>query len=128
MLITNIFFKIKELLENNPAKRNRIIMVPIWLAFFLVVVSAGLIPIFFWQTKELVILKYNVYFGISSLGHWYQLWLMTACGFLFLAINYFLAFKFYLRYRVLSYFLVFSALVANLILLASLLLIIYINS
>lgn len=128
MFVTNLFFKLKELSENSPAKRDKIIITSLVSSLFFVVLSGVIIPIVFWQTKEFVILKYNIYFGISSLGPWYQLWLLPLYGLLFLIADYFLAFKYFLRYHLLTYFLVISGLAINLILFISLLLIIYINS
>jgi len=127
MFVNNLFFKVREIIETSPAKRDRLIFISLAVSALFNLTAWIMIPIFFWHTNEFVVLQYNIYFGISSLGPWPMLFLMPASGLLIALINYSLSFYLYLKERVLSLFLASSALAYNAIILAALGLIIYMN-
>jgi len=127
MFINNLFFKVREIIEVSPAKRDRLIFISLIASAVLNALAWAVIPIFFWRIKEFVVLQYNIYFGISSLGPWPMLFLIPAAGLLIAAVNYSLAFHFYLKEKVLSLFLASSVLVFQVIICAALGLIIYMN-
>jgi hypothetical protein len=127
MFINDLFFKVREIIEVSPAKRDRLILISLIVSGILNLAAWALIPIFFWHIKEFVVLQYNIYFGISSLGPWPMLFLMPASGLLVAAVNYSLSFYFFLKEKALSLFLASAALSYQLIILAALCLIIYMN-
>jgi len=127
MLINNIFFRISEAAAISPARRDRLIFVSLILAGLANALVWILIPLFFRQSKEFVVLQYNIYFGISSLGPWAMLFLLPLSGLLVGAVNFSLVFHLYLKERLLSLFLAAGAAVFQLIILAAAVLIIYLN-
>jgi len=54
---------------------------------------------------ELIPLRYNIYFGISLVGKWYEVFVMPTVGIFIIIINFILADIIYLRDKVVSYFL-----------------------
>lgn len=125
--MVNLFFKIREAIESSPAKRDRLIQVSLIASAVLNLAAWIVVPAFFWQYKEYIILQYNVYFGISSLGYWWMLLMFPGLVLLASAVNMTLAFLFFLKEKMLSYFLAAATLAINLLALAALILIIYIN-
>ncbi len=127
MFINDIFFKLSDLVEHSPAKRDRFILFSFIIAAILVTISFVIVPISFWNFKDYIVLHYNIYFGISSLGPWLQLLLLPLSSFLVLLLNGILILILYLKQKVLSYFLSFASVFYSLIVLVSVVLIIYIN-
>lgn len=127
MFINNLFFKVREIIEVSPAKRDRLIFVSLIISAVLNIAAWLAIPIFFWNVKDFVVLQYNIYFGISSLGPWPMLLLFPAFGLLVGAVNYALSFYLYLKEKTLSLFLASAAAVFQMIIFAALALIIYMN-
>lgn len=127
MFLSNLFFKVRRIVETSPAKRDRLIFISLIISALLNLSAWAAIPIFFWPIREFVVLQYNIYFGISSLGPWPMLFLMPVFGLLIALVNYSLSFYLYLKEKVLSLFLASSALAYNAIILAALGLIIYMN-
>lgn len=127
MFISDLFFKVREIIEISPAKRDRLISISLIISIVLNFLAWVAVPIMFWQAKEFVVLQYNIYFGISSLGPWLMLLLLPAFGLLVIAVNYSLSFYWYLKEKVLSMFLASSALSLQLIIAVALGLIIYMN-
>jgi len=122
-----IFYQWRDSILTSPAKRDKIILanlllslainVFIWLALILVLGARG----------QYIILGYNMYFGISAFGPWYNILLIPILSLLVIALNFSLSFYLYLKEIILSYFLAAVALVFNLLLLVSALIIIYVN-
>lgn len=127
MFINNILFKLREEIEISPAKRDRLIFISLIVSAVLNIAVWLAIPIFFWNVKDFVVLQYNIYFGISSLGPWPMLLILPACGLLVGAVNYALSFYLYLKEKTLSLFLASAAAVFQTIIFAVLALIIYMN-
>jgi hypothetical protein len=127
MLLGNLLFKLRELLDNNPAKRDRFILVSFIFVLILILASFLIIPLFFRSEEEYIVLHYNIYFGISSLGPWYWLFVNPLLSLVVAIINFILAVKFYLRNKIVSYLLVGFSVSCSLVLLFALGLIIYIN-
>jgi len=127
MFINDLFFKVREIIEISPAKRDRLIVVSLAASAAVNALAWILIPIFFWQSKEFVVLQYNIYFGISSLGPWPMLFFMPASGLLVAAVNFSLSFGLYLKEKAISLFLAAAAMAFQAIILAALGLVIYMN-
>ncbi|MFA5029269.1 MAG: hypothetical protein WC518_00780 [Patescibacteria group bacterium] len=122
-----IFFKLHELIWVNPAKRDKVILINLSLALLINLALIAALIFNFWWAKEFIILRFNIYFGISSLGAWYKVFLMPLIGLIIIVVNFLLSFYFYLKEKLLSYYLAAAALVCNLILLVAGALLIYIN-
>jgi len=75
----------------------------------------------YWQIQpqvEPVVLKSNIYFGISLIGNWSQVFLWPLLGFWILIVNYILACIFLKSRRFLAYFFILTALLCQIILIA----------
>ena len=66
-------------------------------------------------TDQPVILHYNVYFGIDSIGDWRNIYFMPALALLFLLVNIVLSRFFYYKERLASYLFALMALVIQLL-------------
>lgn len=126
-MITNLFYKVRDLIETSPAKRDRLIFISMIVAGVLNLISWLIVPISFWKFTEYVVLQYNIYFGISSLGPWAMLLLLPFLTLVGTLGNFALSFLFFLKNKLLSYYLAVAAVAINLIALFALILIIYIN-
>jgi len=127
VFINNLFFKVREIIVSSPAKRDWRIYFSLILAGLANLACWLIILAYFWQVNDFIVLQYNIYFGISSLGPWPLLFFIPASGLVVMAINFALTFWLYLRERLLSYFLATSALLFQLIMLVGLILIVCMN-
>lgn len=123
-----IFFKFHELVWVNPAKRDKIVIISFILSFLINVALMAALIINFFTAKEFIILRFNIYFGISKLGPWYEALILPLLGLAVTLVNFLLSFYFYLKEKLLSYLLAVSTVAVSLILLLASILIIYINS
>lgn len=62
---------------------------PLWLAFFLNIISWLIIRFKIHPTSEIVPLHYNVFYGTDYAGKGYWIYLIPAVGFIFILINFF---------------------------------------
>lgn len=122
-----VLFKLRELLVTSPARRNKGIMLSFWLSLVLNIIFWIILLIKFFGEQEYIILRYNIYFGISDLGPWYRILILPAMGLLVIAVNLLLAFYFYFKNSLISYFLSFTAVFFNCALIFSGILLIYFN-
>ena len=122
-----ILLRLEELILLNPAKRDKLIMINFFSGVLINIVLWAILIFNFWQSSEYVILRYNIYFGISDFGPWYKILWLPFWGAVILAINYPAAFYFYLRQRPLSYYMAAVATGVNLIMLVVAALLVYIN-
>ncbi|MBI5766090.1 hypothetical protein HZA71_02565 [Candidatus Falkowbacteria bacterium] len=122
-----IFFQIKEKIKLSPAKRDKVIIFNLWFALSVNLVLWIILLFSFWRTSDYIILGYNIYFGISAFGPWYQILLLPLIGLIIIAVNFLLAFFVYLPQKILSYFLVIAATVVNVIVLAAGMLLVFSN-
>lgn len=84
----------------------------------------------FWplqETRGVLPLHYNIYFGIDFVGEWYKIFIVPTAGIFFIVINLFVADVVYLRDKVVSYFLAGAGLFIQIILGLAALAIISIN-
>ncbi len=121
------FLDLLEKLRLSPAKRDRLVLILFALALIFNIALWALIIFNFWKVSDFVVLHYDIYFGIGSLGPWQELLFAPLVGFLFIIGNGIASLLLHLNYRHLSYFLATMALVANLILLISGSLLVYSN-
>ncbi len=111
----------------SPAKRDRLVLFNLFLSLSLnLMLWIGLL-FNFAQSSKFIVLGYNIYFGISSFGPWYQVLLMPLIGLIVIALNFSICFSLYLREKIISYFLAFVASITNLIFFLAALIIIYVN-
>ena len=122
-----IFYKLQELILKSPAKRDRLILANLFLAIAIDMAIWLLLIFNFWRSSEYIVLGYNIYFGISSFGHWYQVLLLPILGLIIIIFNFTLAFNLYLKEKILSYFLALGSLIFNILILITSLIIIYVN-
>lgn len=66
-------------------------------SFFVNLADWGLLAFFVRPVDFLIILHYNVYFGVDILGSWQEAYFLPAVGTFFLAMNVFLGYFFYQR-------------------------------
>lgn len=64
-------------------------------AFLLNVTNWGLIAFFIRPVDFLIILHYNVYFGVDVIGEWWQVYFLPLIGLLIIAVNTILGDLFY---------------------------------
>ena len=80
------------------------------------------------STESMIILHYNVYFGVDLMGNVKQAYFLPLVGLIILAINFSLSIYFYkLRERIATYILLITALAIQLSLLISIISVIIIN-
>jgi hypothetical protein len=122
-----MLYKFQDKVLMSPAKRDKIILIGLVLSVLINVVTWVTLFFVFWQDPEYIVLGYNIYFGISYLGPWYNILLMPLLGALVILFNYVFSFSFYLKEKILSYFLAVTALAFNILMLLSAAVLIYVN-
>ena len=123
-----LLIRITDLIDGSPAKHDKFVYFSLLFAFLLNLALWITVVVAFWSSSEYIILQYNMYFGISSFGPWYQLLLMPLGGLAVILINGLLAFQIYLGYRVLARIMPVIAALINALLIIVVALLIYINS
>ena len=122
-----LFFNFREAVITSPAKRDKLILANL---FFSLLVNAGIwaaLIFNFLTVNEYIILRFNIYFGISSLGPWFFILVIPFIQLLIIVANNLFSFYLYLKEQLLSYFLSFAASFFSLIILVAAALIIYEN-
>jgi len=122
-----IFFKFAETIMASPAKRDRLILANLILSILINIFLWLLLAYNFAGAADYLILQYNIYFGISWLGPWYQILILPLIGLVCLIIDFPLSFYFYLKQQIISYLLAFGVTLINIILLVAALLLVYVN-
>lgn len=88
--------------------RNEIVQFLLSIASFLVLVNFLLISYFIHPSRSLLVLHYNVYFGVDLQGMWWQFYLLPVMGLFFFLIHSSFAYFFYKnRERIATYILLF---------------------
>jgi len=122
-----LFFKFHDFARSSVGKRDLVILVNFIVALLMNIAIWVILLANFSTATEYIIIRYNIYFGISALGPWYALLATGGIGLGVIILNFVLALGLYLNYKILSYFLVYSATILNLILLVAGILLIYNN-
>ena len=122
-----LFFKLDDFARSSVGKRDLVVLVNFIASFVMNIAIWVVLILNFWGVNDLIIVQYNIYFGISALGSWQAVLAIPIIGLLAIVLNLFLALYFYLNYRIISYFLSFSTTILNIILLVAGLLLIYNN-
>lgn len=122
-----LLIRAADLINGSPAKHDKLVYFSLFFSFLLNFIIWFLIIIAFWNADEYVILQYNMYFGISSFGHWFGLLMLPVMGLIITLINGFLSFQIYLEYRILARILSVMTTLINIILIIVVSLLIYIN-
>lgn len=90
--------------------RNSIVRALIGVNIFFCLVSFGLLLYFVRPTENILVLHYNVYFGVDIQGVWWQLYMLPVAGILFFLGHLFFAYRFYQKYeRIAAYLMLFSS-------------------
>lgn len=96
--------------QGVPFFKNTIIMALMWVDVFFVLVSFGILGFFLRPTSGLMVLHYNVYFGVETEGIWWQIFIPPIAGTFFLVWHLFWARRFYeSRERIAAYLMLFGA-------------------
>lgn len=100
---------------------NIIVRTLLGINIFFSLISFGLLGYFIRPTESLLVLHYNVYFGVDIQGIWWQVFILPIAGILFFGGHTFFAYRFYSRSeRIASYLMLFSSGLLNIgILIAS---------
>lgn len=115
---SKLFFKVKLFEKHKDFFRNPIVFWLLILSIFFNLTNWAALAIFVKPVDKTIILHYNVYFGVDSVGHWGQAYFLPAIGLILLIANLTLADYFYLRKeRMASHILMMTALMAQLSLL-----------
>src|SRR3989344_8116167 len=79
--------------------------------------------VFLWlrvkPTHDPIALQYNIYFGISYIGEWYNMFIIPLIGLFIFILNYILSFAIYKKDMLAAYFLMISTVAIQIILLFS---------
>lgn len=111
--IFKLFFE-KHVLQRE-FFRNKIVLWLLAFSFLFNILNWIFISIFINHLDGDIILHYNVYFGVDSLGDWRRVFILPIIGLILLALNAFLADYFYRnKERIASYVLLITALMAQL--------------
>ncbi len=125
---SKLFFKMKLIEKHKDFFKNPIIF---WLLATSILFNLAnwiFLALFIKPVDKTIILHYNVYFGVDSVGYWGQAYYLPAIGLILLVINLILAGYFYLRKdRMASHILMMTALMVQLSLLIASASIILIN-
>jgi hypothetical protein len=90
--------------------KNTIVRILIGVDVFFVLVSFGILGFFLRPTGGLLVLHYNVYFGVETEGIWWQIFIPPMAGAFFLFWHFFWARRFYeSRERIAAYLMLFGA-------------------
>lgn len=90
--------------------RNTIVRTLIAAALLPIFASFGVLSYFIRPTETLLVLHYNVYFGVDLLGVWWQAYILPALSALFFGGHLFLAQHFYRRTeRIAAYLLLLAS-------------------
>ncbi|MFA5961805.1 MAG: hypothetical protein WC848_03940 [Parcubacteria group bacterium] len=108
--------------------RSRIVLWLLFLGVFFNLVIWSVLKFYSHPAGSSIILHYNVYFGVDSIGASREVFLLPSIGFIVLLINVLLSFYFYVKKeRIASYVLLLAALMVQLSLLISAISVIIIN-
>lgn len=77
---------------------------------------------------SILILHYNIEFGVDYVGQWGALFALPLVGFLFFALDAVVAFLNYQKIKLLSYIMMYTSVVVHIILVTTALLIRFLNS
>ncbi len=89
---------------------NMIVQILFVAAFLPTLVSFGLLSYFVRPTGNIIVLHYNVYFGVDLLGVWWQAYALPFLGLLLSLGHFFLARRFYRRgERIAAYLMLLAA-------------------
>lgn len=114
-LIQGFRLFIKRKITNKDFFQSKIVLWLLALNFLINLANWIILAIFINRVDGGIILHYNVYFGVDSIGDFKQAFLMPAIGLILLVLNSVLAAYFYKnKERIASYVLLLSSLMAQL--------------
>lgn len=109
-----IIKKITRSIQKVTFFQSKIILTLLSLSLLANLVNWLILFIFIRPVDTDIILHYNVYFGVDSMGSWKQVFIMPVIGFILFIINVALATYFYRnKERIASYVLLLTALMAQ---------------
>lgn len=90
--------------------KNTIVRMLIGVNAFFILASCGILGYFIRPADGLIVLHYNVYFGVEIQGVWWQVFILPIASALFLSAHLFLARHFYgISERIAAYLMLFGA-------------------
>jgi hypothetical protein len=90
--------------------QNIIVRTLIGVNVLLIGVSFGILGYFIRPTENILVLHYNVYFGVDIQGIWWQVFMLPVASLLFFGSHLFFAYRFYATSeRVAAYLMLFGA-------------------
>lgn len=93
-----------------PFFENMIVRTLLGVNIFFCAISFGLLGYFIRPTENLLVLHYNVYFGVDIQGVWWQVFILPIAGTLFSLGHLFFAYRFYRQSeRIAAYLMLFSS-------------------
>ncbi|MEI8096534.1 MAG: hypothetical protein WCG73_00285 [Candidatus Moraniibacteriota bacterium] len=94
--------------------KNTIVRALLGVNTFFCLVSFGILGYFIRPTENILVLHYNVYFGVDIQGIWWQLYMLPVAGILFFFGHLFFSYRFYQKYeRIAAYLMLFSSSLIN---------------
>jgi hypothetical protein len=84
-------------------------------------------PLSYLSDSGQIALHYNIYFGIDSIGSWYQVLVIPLLGLFIIIFNNILGYIFYIQDKIISHLLIFSQTALQLILFAAGMFVILLN-
>lgn len=102
--------QVEEFASGRSFFENFIVRILLVVAFFLLLASVLLLGATIFPIPIPIVLRYNVYFGVSLLGDWWQVYILPCVGLILLGMHVFLAKHYYeLKERIASYILLLSS-------------------
>lgn len=100
--------------EGVPFFENIIVRALLGVNIFFCATSFVLLWYFIKPTENILVLHYNVYFGVDIQGIWWQLYILPVAGVIFFGGHLFFAYRFYQKYeRIAAYLMLFSGALLN---------------
>jgi len=96
--------------------KNKTIRWNLWVSLLVNILMWGFL---YWKIEarvDPVVLKYNIYFGISLIGDWWRVFWFPLLAFIILLINFLVAAAIVKKQKYLAYFLVYTATVVQILL------------
>lgn len=126
MIFNKVEISLKEFIKND-----KIIQITFLLSILFNIINWGLIYYRFTRflagQTELIILHYNIYFGIDEIGNWTNIYYLPVIGIIILLVNLLCGYLLYKKDKLISYFFMFSSFIAQILLILSTFFIIAVN-
>jgi len=116
MLGNKIFIKKITRSVEEFFKKNKLVLAGFGLAILLNLFLWLLIGYRFRFTNDFIPLRYDIYFGVNSIGHWTKLFKLPLIGLVIIIINLICFLLFNKKEKIMNYFLVLASLIVQCVL------------